>query len=175
MNDKLSDFIIPCFIRKNTPELCRKLEQLGYVNCNREYVGNTICTLPHEERGPEYMCFQMDNDFLNVIAPTYNSLDCDDNDDLFLAIAALRENNDYMQWFIDPITVPRTRDIWVGQTLSNIAWDIIDRKWIQYTEYNNKLSENIKSLIEATGRHPEEFMHKASIEELIEHFRNGEL
>ena len=30
-----------------------------------------------------------------------NSIDCGTNEDLFLAIAALRDDSDYMQWFCD--------------------------------------------------------------------------
>ncbi len=122
------------------------------------------------------MCFQIDDDFLNIIAPTYNSLDCDDNETLFLAIAALREDNDYMQWFVDPITESKIKDLWIGQeVIGNDEWIIVGYKWFQYTENDNRVSENIKRMIEDTRRHPEELAHKASIEELIEHFRNGEL
>ncbi len=45
------------------------------------------------------MCFLLDDDFLKVIAPTENMFDCSDNEELFLALVALRDDSDYMQYF----------------------------------------------------------------------------
>lgn len=40
--------------------------------------------------------------FSNIPHPEEtDAIDCGTNEDLFLALAALREDNDYMQWFID--------------------------------------------------------------------------
>ena len=81
-------FTTPCFIRKNTPELRNKLEELGYF-----YV--------YYHKGNGIYCY-------NNIAQTftYNNeipKECigisKNNEELFLAIAALRDDSDYMQWF----------------------------------------------------------------------------
>ncbi len=92
-------FTTPCFIRKNTPELRKRLEELGY-KCGSSYS-------------------HLNEDFNSIIVTTgtsyfivgnteaiewYNQIgivviDCGANEELFLAIAALRDDSDYMQWF----------------------------------------------------------------------------
>lgn len=104
-------FTTPCYIRMNTPELRVGLEKLGYENRNRyEYRGHDICTLPHRplfakldssSERPEYMTFSIDLDFLECIAPSEGLIDCGTHDALFFALAALRDDSDYMQWFCD--------------------------------------------------------------------------
>lgn len=94
-------FTTPCFIRKNTPELRKKLEELGYT--------------PNS-----YECFWDDDNryLITFISPSgFNGyglcitdccilsnksyIDCGTNEDLFLAVAALRDDSNYMQWFTD--------------------------------------------------------------------------
>ena len=92
-------FTQPCFIRKNTPELRKKLEELGY------------------NRYPLWMADWSDDDsryvylVTDVLYYTYpqeptkpkngEHIDCGTNEELFLALAALRDDSDYMQWFTD--------------------------------------------------------------------------
>lgn len=91
-------FIQPCFIKKNTPELRKKLEELGY------------------NRYPLWMADWSDDDsryvylVTDVLYYTYPQeptkpkngeyIDCGENEDLFLALAALRDDTDKNQWFI---------------------------------------------------------------------------
>lgn len=87
-----------------------------------------------------------------------NSINCGENEDLFLAIAALRDDSDYMQWFV---------------TEAN-------QSWVNIGTYMPK-----GSLFKCLTKHryPEEYKgmeflcssvvpaHKATVEELIEHFK----
>lgn len=96
-------FTTPCFIRKNTLELRKKLEELGYnhpidviederfciatspVNCNY----HIIIKGAFDDTNPHY---------------TWNCagrIDCGTNEELFLGIAALRDDTDKNQWFTD--------------------------------------------------------------------------
>lgn len=86
-------FTIPCFIRKNTPELRDKLKKLGIIE--------------HPS------CIETFNDYLYVGRGFYNilpigyseeiesAIDCGTNEEFFLAIAALRDDADKFQWFTD--------------------------------------------------------------------------
>ena len=96
------EFTTPCFIRKNTPELKKKLEDLGYKDYgNLRFYGDPIIiycdgnhffTSPFVLEGEQYR------------GKYDNFIDCSDNEELFLAIAALRNDTDYMQWFMIPNT-----------------------------------------------------------------------
>ena len=81
-------FTTPCFIRKNTQELREKLEELGYGCIYDGSVNDNIIS-----------CFE------GMYAVDYKShpacFDCSDNEPLFLALAALRDDSDYMQWLLD--------------------------------------------------------------------------
>ena len=68
-----------------------------------------------------------------------NSIDCGTNEELFLAIAALRDDSDNLQWFTD----------------GNGYWQLCIGKF----RYPNLAYEKV---------------HKATVEELIEHFKDKE-
>ena len=144
-------FTTPCFIRKNTPELRKKLEELGYT------IG--AWESPHFEY-PYLKCFpnrkfglfkgegfyMTENDYkCNGKRWTYNPpkeyIDCGTNEDLFLTLAALRDDTDKWQLFIfDGIDVPdyflQKGDMWIC----------------------------------SLDKHLVENCHKATVEEIIEHF-----
>lgn len=87
-------FTQSCFIRKNTPELRNKLEELGY-----KYGGSDT-----KSWGSSALyCF--DGKYYEVYPAKpsrYHWIeDCETNEELFLALAALRDDSDYMQWFTD--------------------------------------------------------------------------
>ena len=93
-------FTTPCFIRKNTAELRKKLEEMGYKLNNGKAWGRFLVTFRIKET----------NEWKYVASPEWDlqnnpdidvSIDCGTNEDLFLALAALSEDNDYMQWFTD--------------------------------------------------------------------------
>lgn len=97
-------FTQPCFIRKNTPELRKKLEDLGY---NKSKFGNTlnnsIATTVSNDKS-SYTCIK-DQSFDDTNPHTTWGLkfriDCGDNELLFLALAALRNDTDKNQYCID--------------------------------------------------------------------------
>lgn len=81
-------FTTPYFIRKNTPELMDKLRELGYKVFTSFSNYPCLATMP--------------DDGIVVPATDINRnrlFDCEDNEDLFIALAALRDDSDYMQWF----------------------------------------------------------------------------
>ena len=99
-------FIQPCFIRKNTTEIRNKLEDLGYkpsypifiypevfkhiAACNffgSKYYGVSDDEVSHHGE-------------IKDAIKNGGMIDCETNEELFLALAALRDDTDYMQWFI---------------------------------------------------------------------------
>ena len=143
-------FIQPCFIRKNTPELRKKLEELGYISTNAWYDENfAICTIYRDNRG-EYFTFKIDDDFERIIAPSYPYIDCGTNEELFLALTTLRDDTDVNQWFIYNTIGNR-----VGKFETVIWVKCLDVKMEDYFSYDNIYK----------------FMRKATVEEIIEHFK----
>ena len=90
-------FTQSCFIRKNTPELRKELEVLGY-NQHPSYSDN------------EYLYLNRGFYHTNVVGYSEEierMIDCGTNEELFLAIAALKDDTDANQWFTDG-------EIWVN-------------------------------------------------------------
>ena len=93
-------FTQSCFIRKNTSELRNKLEELGYKT-------STICKGGNIATSSIIGKYCIISDWqLNSTNPhiTWNNghrIDWGTNEELFLAIAALRDDSNYMQWFTD--------------------------------------------------------------------------
>ena len=95
-------FTTPCFIRKNTPELRKKLEELGYTNGawetpHLEYP--YLQTYPNSKWGlfkgdahyiteDDYRC---DGDVWTY-NPKESVIDCVDNEELFLALASMTDD-----------------------------------------------------------------------------------
>ena len=131
-------FTQSCFIRKNNENLRKKLEELGYTT-------SSICKNGNIATSSTIGKYSIISDWhLNSTNPhtTWNNgnrIDCGTNEELFLAIAALRDDSDYMQWFTD------------------------GEKWFQ-----NK--QNDIEVIRYGAGNPINF-HKATVEELIEHFK----
>lgn len=97
-------FTTPCFIRKNTLELRKRLEELGYEPFGSvKYEWDTGWGLSTDNRLGEFESFN-NNGLENIIkceSPDYeDSIDCGDNEELFLAIAALRDDKPDYQWFV---------------------------------------------------------------------------
>lgn len=131
-------FTQSCFIRKNTSELRNKLEELGYTT-------STICKGCNIATSYILGKYSIISDWqLNSTNPhiTWNNghrIDCGTNEELFLAIAALRDDSDYMQWFT----------------------------------YGEKWFQNQQNDIEVIryGKDNPIIFYKATVEELIEHFK----
>lgn len=146
-------FTTPCFIRKNTPELRKKLEKLGYKS--RTISNNDKLCLATTANNMYAKYTIITNEMFDSVDPhrTWNCagrIDCGTNEELFLAIAALRDDTDDSQWFVYPP--------------ENI-WFICDDDDINYAR------ENIKDSVQAAWFH---CSHKATVEELIEHFKGKE-
>lgn len=144
----------PCFIRKNTPELRKKLEELGYK--------------------PSYPIFQYPEVFKHIAACNFfgskyygvsdnevshhgeikdaiknrGMIDCGTNEDLFIALAALRDDTDVNQWFV--MDVEEYININQGD-------------WFVATDRTK--GKHIGTQIDPM------YCHKATIEEIIEHFK----
>ena len=88
---------IPCFIQKNTPELVKKLKDLGlkvYLDCKPNYLlaCHGVVTGIWSETVLEDL-------------KSNGVIDCGDNEDLFRAIAALRDDSDVNQWFVMDVEI----------------------------------------------------------------------
>ena len=124
-------FTTPCFIRKNTEALRKKLEEVGYKMLSPIEYDNLECS----------------DNWVNDIKSLNdcNGINCGFNEELFLAIAALRDDTDKNQWFTDG-------DKWI------LCPEI---KFSTYWVYND-VDVNIDTV------------HKATVNELIEHFKTKE-
>ena len=145
-------FIQPCFIRKNTAELKKKLEELGYKPFGSvKYEWDTGWGLSTDNRLGEFESFD-NNGLENIIkceSPDYeDSIDCGTNEELFIAIASLRDDTDVNQWFV--MDVEEYMDINQGD-------------WFLATDRNK--GKHIGTQIDPM------YCHKATVEEIIEHFK----
>ena len=123
-------FIQPCFIRKNTAELKKKLEELGYKPFGSvKYEWDTGWGLSTDNRLGEFESFD-NNGLENIIkceSPDYeDSIDCGDNEELFIALAALRDDKPDYQWFLwednDGIYHTELEDSW-RKYIPNEKWE----------------------------------------------------
>lgn len=143
-------FTTPCFIRRNTPELRKKLEELGYKLNNGKAWGRFLVTFRIKETNEWKYVASPDWDLKND--PDIDvSFDCGTNEDLFLALAALRDDTDKGQWF-----VYNSMDC-VLESMRMVEWFICPEDSIKDflfydCEYLNA--------------------HKATVKEIIEHFKD---
>jgi hypothetical protein len=130
-------FLYSCFIRKNTPELRKKLEELGYekylpLRDDDNYEGYCIATL----NGAYHL--------ITIDLSKGNHIDCGTNEELLLAIAALRDDSDYMQVF----------------KMNN------ENDWYRHIPaHRDSKDESAYKVLR------EDKWHKATVEELIEYFK----
>ena len=92
-------FTQECFIRKNSNVLRRKLRNIGYLdNTTINYNKKLIAIL-----GDNYYTYKDYEHFCKLRSESYISrcIDCGDNEELFLAIAALRDDSNEHQWYTD--------------------------------------------------------------------------
>lgn len=144
-------FTTPCFIRKNTPDLRKKLEELGYIKNSPKWTDdcNIIWAYQYsEEKGfdtPHYVianAFDIPFDKHSRLCGKF--IDCGTGEELFLGIAALRDDIDIDQWFTD------------------------GKEWFQcqYLKAGMHYQDKPEILFEK--------WHKATVNELIEHFKEKE-
>ena len=153
-------FLYKAFIRKNSPELRAKLEDLGYTNGAWEtprFHYPYLSVWPNPKFGLfKGEGFYMTEDDYRLdgkvweYKPREDVIDCGDNEDLFLAVAALRDDTDKHQWFIYnsmDCTVEQLRTI----------------EWVKCTE------DKIEDMMSYDSMYLN--CKKSTIEELIEHFK----
>lgn len=135
-------FTVVAFIHKNTPELRKKLEELGYKSVS--LIEDRPCLFTSSYINVYHSIFAewFDDDNPHTTYNCADRIDCGTNEDLFLAIAALRDDTDKHQWFTDGYHWEKCPD--------EVAYI---NAWIDRYEYSP---------------------HKATVEELIEHFRGKE-
>ena len=152
-------FTTPCFIRKNTPEIKKKLEELGYKPFGSvKYEWDMGLGLSTDNRLGEFESFD-NNSLENIIkceSPDYEySIDCGDNEELFLAIAALRDDTDYMQWFMIPNTKTVPVPGYCGQQgmagyqriVTSVEYHKYDRKDSRITDLINFEKEDGETIL----------------------------
>jgi hypothetical protein len=153
-------FTTPTFIRKNTPELRKKLEELGYIKNSPKWTDdcNIIWAYQYPEKGfdtPNYVIadsFDIPFDKHSCLCGKF--IDCGTNEELFLAIAALRDDTNENQWFTNGeewAYHPKTECCSPCNTVyRTLAFDYIpkDTNMVNY--------------------------HKATVKELIEYFKGKE-
>lgn len=132
-------FTTPCFIRKDTQELRKKLEELGYKPSIVIFDNKKLCLATAANK--EYAKYtNITNEMFDSKDPhiTWNCagrIDCGTNEELFLALAALRDDTDKFQWFISP------EGIWAyNKNNDSIS---VSHKWRKATVY--ELIEHFKT------------------------------
>lgn len=135
-------FIQPCFIRKNTPELCQRLRELGYYQNFLDNNSGEWLAVNHD------MFISVNEGFQNL---PFNDIDCGENEELFLALAALRDDISENQWFV--------MDVEVYSTISKSEW---------FLSTKPQGGKHVGTQIEPL------YCHKATVEELIKHFKNND-
>jgi hypothetical protein len=123
-------FTTSCFIRKSPYKLMNRLNELGYRLFGCE-LNEDLCIFTE----PEYRLYSVEF-FSNIPHPDEtDSIDCGTNEDLFLALAALRDDTDKFQWFISP------EGIWAyNKNNDSIS---VSPKWRKATVY--ELIEHFKT------------------------------
>ena len=154
-------FTKQCYIKKNTKELRDKLKALGYkLNHGKTWGKYLVC---FKINGTEECRFVATPEYDLKNMPDFkNAIDCGTNEELFLAIAALRDDSDYMQWFVSK----GWKD---GFGNVEDKWVLCDQDTLEYfgAVNNSPNTYNRK-------KYPEFGWHKATVKELIEHFKNKE-
>jgi hypothetical protein len=99
-------FTTPCFIRKNTSELRKRLEELGYkpsypiYQYPEVFKHIAVCNF----FGSKYYGVSDDevshHGEIKDAIKNRGMIDCGTNEDLFLALAALRDDKPDYQWFV---------------------------------------------------------------------------
>ena len=80
-------FTTPCFIRKNTDNIRNRLKELGYY-CNPYLGWHNLCTCMFGI----ISVYSWRDDDINALKEIDVLVDCGANEELFLAIAALRDS-----------------------------------------------------------------------------------
>ena len=147
-------FTTRCFIRKNSKELQEKLADIGYSICrcvnftNAEWlntltINGTVHGKGYFDEEMEFPDWTLEKELNRFVNENPNYIDCGENEELFLAIAALRDDSNDNQWFV---------------------WDDDD-------DCDDDESDKFKKFDDNPNWNWWIFeCHKATVEELIKHF-----
>lgn len=141
-------FTTPCFVRVENPEKRKELiEWLEGIGYRLEYLRNDgVIVLTSENRVYVY-----GEAVHEIIKSDYDTIDCGENTELFKALAAMNDENDQEQWYA-------------------------------YTEYPTNEGKNgvRKFVFNEPARFdsfvdvPSGYYRKATVEEIVEYFKNNE-
>lgn len=152
-------FTTSCFIRENTLELRKRLEALGYKPLLSIEYGECLSTASNLENYHSIPAALFDDKDSYRTYDCAGRIDCGTNESLFLAIAALRDDTNEYQWFVADSPLSVSYDDIVGNDHyftelkgSVFFWDI---NWMHATIISGNY-------------------HKATVEELIKHFKGKE-
>ena len=92
---------------------------------------------------------------------------------MFIALAALRDDSDYMQWFVSPKTHTKRLSGCFGQVIEMDGHykEIVGYEWHRHENKDNALTEKLNAMIQMEVEDMEFLPHKATVEELVEHFK----
>ena len=137
-------FTQKCFIRKNTPEIRKRLDEIGRAFIENGHGEWRIHVDKNEYLfcGDEQFCDDRIYYYIGRVCKPIEGIDCGTNEELFLAIAALRDDSDKFQYFTNGVF------------------------WIKCSqlELKHELDNNYEEFCVAD-------FHKATVQELIEHFK----
>lgn len=138
-------FTTQCFIHKNTANIRNRLKELGYY-CNPYLGWHNLCTCVFGIKS----VYSLDDYDTNGLKEIDGLIDCGTNEELFLAIAALRDDTDNNQLFTN------------GKGDWGIYRDGSDGGLSGMDFYGMPNDFNLS------------YYHKATVNELIEHFKGKE-
>lgn len=140
-------FTQKCFIRKNTPEIRKRLDEIGRAFIENGHGEWRIHVDKNEYLfcGDEQFCDGRIYFYIGRVCKPIEGIDCGTNEELFFAIASLRDDTDKNQWFIH----------------KNVEFVFCDQS-------------ELKHVIDNTDEYMDYCVadfHKATVKELIEHFK----
>lgn len=163
----------PCLIKKNTLELRKKLEEIGLEIMNS---GNTTLDCHNYDGKGHHKTIEEGRAIITYFADYYgviydidtvakhDRIDCGTNEELFLAIVALRDNTDMNQWFVIDTNLTSISEPNKITTTKGTFVKCLRRKWfVDYDEDGNPSKFSSRNTP----------AHKATIEELMNHFNNN--
>lgn len=148
-----------CFIRKNTVDIANKLQSLGWrvedIKPIDEKNNCIFCSLLNNDLIDDFdKCFTYSADFADrYFLNRKDCIDCGTNEDMFFAIAALDKYTDYKQWFVCDKTLKDEDECFVCKEGDWILCPVMG--FNTYTFYGYYINA-----------------HKATVDEIIEHFKN---
>lgn len=140
-------FTQKCFIRKNTPEIRKRLDEIGRAFIENGHGEWRIHVDKNEYLfcGDEQFCDDRIYYYIGRVCKHIEGINCGTNEELFLAIASLRDDTDKNQWFVNK-----------------------DGNFIFCDQYE------LKNVIDNSDEFMDYCVadfHKATVQELIEHFK----